>query len=134
MLNFRPHHFLCALNFKGKGYSPSFVDNFKQIMQTLNAPDGDNAKIKVIDHLDAICEPCPHNRGNTCAKQTKIESLDNRHAKALDIQAGDVLSWGEAKQRIKSKINVAVFHQICKGCSWKSLGVCEKGLRSFLKS
>ena len=28
ILQFRPHHFLCAFCFQGKGYSPEFIENF----------------------------------------------------------------------------------------------------------
>lgn len=131
MLKFRPHHFLCTIGYEGKGYSKPFTDNYDQIAERLRAPDGDQTNIQVVFHTDDICAPCPHQRGLLCATQQKISSLDARHTKALNLQNNEILSWGEAKERIKQKISIDTFHEICKGCQWKALGICEKALNKL---
>ena len=128
-INFRPHHFLCALCFKGKGYSANFIANFTAIMNKLNAPDGDATAIHVVSHTDAICAPCPHRTGKTCTSEENINVLDRAHAEALSIQAGDELTWGEAKERIQNNITLATFHRICATCEWKPLGICEEVIK-----
>ena len=111
---FRPHHFLCAFCFQGKGYSRPFIKNFMTIMQALNSSEGENKIIKVISQADAICLPCPHRRDTSCVSAEKINELDEKHRQALEIKIGDTMPWKKAKERIKEKITLDVFHQICR--------------------
>ena len=130
-LQFRPHHFLCALGFQGKGYSRRFIANFTTITEILRGPQGDNTQIEVTEFTDSVCSPCPHKRDKLCATQEKITKLDTLHAKALQLKAGDSISWGAAKQRIREQVDVDKFQQICQGCEWRSLWVCEKALKAL---
>lgn len=127
-INFRPHHFLCTLCFQGKGYSPDFIRNYKSIVKNLV----DDTPIQVTEYTDSICAPCPHKRELQCASQAKIDILDKNHAKTLQLKTDEILSWGEAKQRIKDNLTLEKFHEICKTCSWKEYGLCEKVLTEFL--
>jgi hypothetical protein len=127
---FRPHHFLCALCFEGKGYSPAFIANFSRILEQLQ--DRPNTSIQITSHTDSICAPCPHRSGTTCASETKINRLDQAHAAALRMETTSALTWEEAKNRIKSHLTLETFHHICDSCEWKSLGICEKVLTDFL--
>jgi uncharacterized protein len=131
-ITFRPHHFLCTLCFQGKGYSPTFVENYQKIVEQLNSATGDLTPISIIAHTDSICAPCPHKQNTQCASQEKITRLDNAHAEALGIKTGDIIYWGEAKKLIAEKITLEQFHQMCGACSWKNLGICEQVLRNFL--
>lgn len=128
-IHFRPHHFLCALCFQGRGYSPAFVSNFEVIMAYLKASDA--TPIRVIAETDSICSPCPHRLGKTCQTEEKIAVLDKAHASALHLQAGDLLTWGEAKQRIADHITLDTFHRICATCQWKEWGICESVIRDL---
>src|SRR3989338_10437300 len=84
---------------------------------------------------DDICSPCPHHQSDhTCATEEKIQTLDMRHAAALDLKAGDVLSWKDAKELMAEKIDLTQFHKICAGCSWKLSGICEGVVRQNQKS
>jgi hypothetical protein len=133
-LRFRPHHFLCAQGFGGKGYSKAFTANMTRIvMDGLRAPDGDNTEIEVIGIVDDICAPCPKRRGNLCQVQEKIEQIDARHAEALALRPGDKLTWGEAKARMKSSVRREDLRHLCKGCQWLELGLCEAALRDLLQ-
>jgi len=132
-IEFRPHHFLCALCFKGKGYSASFIRNFAEIIQHLTtASAGEQTSIMVSGYTDSVCAPCPHKRGKACQAQAKVSQLDKAHAKALGLQIGEKLTWQAAKQRITERIDLAKFNQICQPCEWKSLGICEAALEAFL--
>ncbi len=130
---FRPHHFLCALCFQGKGYSPQFVANFSSIMQQLNSVLGDEEVIDVVAATDSICSPCPNRRGALCADQHKISILDQAHAAILNLHEGEQITWGEAKKRIAESMTLEAFDQACASCEWKKLGICEEVLkkRSF---
>lgn len=130
-IKFRPHNFLCALGFIGEGYSPEFIANFTAIMAILTSAGGDETKITIVNEADSICAPCPHRRGKSCASQELITQLDQDYGKTLNMNSGDVISWGEAKQRIKTHVSLDKFHSICASCEWKKLGVCEKALREL---
>ncbi len=131
-INFRPHHFLCALCFQGRGYSSAFVAHFAAIMSLLHSPEGDNTHIHIVDHTDSICDPCPHRIGNACQTEEKIAVLDQAHANALDIKVNTTMTWGEAKNKIAQHLTLDKFHQMCATCSWKKWGICESRLKEFL--
>lgn len=127
-IQFRPHHFLCAYCFEGKGYSPAFVANFTAIMAQLNSEQGEAARIHITSHTDSICAPCPHRTQHTCTSQEKIERLDAAHRTALGFQNTNNITWGEAKKRIQERIDRSTFQQICHECEWQALGICEAKL------
>jgi hypothetical protein len=130
-LKYRPHHFLCTLGFQGKGYSPSFVENFQSIADHLRASDGDQTPIEVVGETDSICHPCPNRTGSTCTSEPKIRALDEAHQKMLGLRIGEVLTWGEAQQRIAESVDSEAFHRACAPCAWKALGVCEAALQEL---
>jgi uncharacterized protein len=128
-IRYRPHHFLCSLGFEGKGYSEAFTANMSAIvMGRLRAPDGDTAVIEVTAGLDDICAPCPKNRGHACEVQARIDRLDAAHAEALGLRAGDRLTWGEAKGRIRTEVPPGSLAGLCAGCEWEPFGMCEAAL------
>ena len=131
-IRFRPHHFLCALGFQGRGYSDTFTANMADIVQgRLRAAGGDATPITVVGANDDICAPCPKRRGHLCTSQEKIATLDARHAHALGLRPGDRLTWGEARARIRANVQPGALAHLCKGCEWLSLGLCETALRTL---
>ena len=134
MLKFRPHHFLCTVGFAGQGYSDEFVKGYQEIARGLReAPDGDDVMIEVVSHTDSICTPCPNKQGLKCTTEEKVQKLDTHHASALGLRAGDRLTWGEAKQRVRERVSNEVFDKICDPCGWKPKGICEKALNQLKK-
>ncbi|MCC7443119.1 MAG: DUF1284 domain-containing protein [Bdellovibrionales bacterium] len=127
-IRFRPHHFLCALGFRGKGYSPEFVAGFQAVVDRLRGPGGDAERIEVTGATDTICEPCPHRRGTLCETEGKIRALDGAHARVLGLRGGDRLTWGEAKRRIAENFTVEAHRRACAACSWQVMGLCEEAL------
>jgi hypothetical protein len=111
------------------GYSPKFVENYTQIVEALQQDE--ELPIEVVPFGDTICGACPHQREEICGQEAKIHSLDTRHSDALGIAVGDVLTWREAKERLKDKMTLETFHQACEGCQWKAFGVCETALRKL---
>ncbi len=128
-IRFRPHHFLCTVGFEGKGYSEAFVENYVRVAGELRGtPAGDTLEIEVVAGTDSICEPCPNRRGSLCETETKIRLLDDAHAKVLGIRAGDRLTWGEAKTKIRNHMTIENFHMACAPCAWLKAGMCETAL------
>lgn len=128
-VRFRPHHFLCSLGFEGKGYSDLFTANMSAIvLGHLRAPGGDGTQIEVTDAADDICAPCPKRRGEGCEAAERIARLDAAHAFALRLAPGDRLTWGEAKLRIRASVPQGSLRNLCAGCEWEPLGLCEAAL------
>jgi uncharacterized protein len=128
MITFRPHHFVCTVGFMGKGYSPDFVDNYQDIVNTLAAHP--QTLIRVKEGQDSICGACPHRIDRTiCNSQPIIDVLDDEYKELLEISDGDVVTWKEAQIRIQNNITIEDFHRICSICSWYKAGVCEKALK-----
>jgi len=127
-LQFRPHHFLCALGFEGKGYSGSFTANMAAIVvDGLRGPKGDGQVITVTQYTDDICAPCPKRRGRLCTDQGQIARLDRAHGQALDLRAGDTLTWAEAQKRMAMLVPDDL-DRICAGCRWLEMGMCKSAL------
>lgn len=128
-VRFRPHHFLCALGYEGRGYSPAFTANMTAIvLGLLRAPGGEAVVIEVTGGFDDLCAPCPKNLGQACETQAKIDRLDGAHAAALGLKPGDQLSWGEAQARIRAAVPPGSLKTLCAGCQWAPLGLCEAAL------
>jgi hypothetical protein len=130
-IKFRPHHFMCTLGFRGKGYSLDFVRNYKKIVQQLNYDE--EIQIEVVPFMDSICSACPNKIDEiVCKAQDKISKLDVAHASALSLKEGDVFTWKQAKEHIKTHMSVEKFHIACQGCSWKEYGVCQQSLEDLM--
>lgn len=130
-LPLRPHHFLCALGFRGAGYSDGFTANMARIVAELRAPGGAARDIVVTGQADSICAPCPLRRGTGCESQAKIDRLDTAHARALDLPPGSRLTWGQAQARIRARVQPGALATLCTDCRWLSLGYCEAALRAL---
>jgi hypothetical protein len=129
MLRFRPHHFLCSLGYQGKGYSTRFTANMDSIVfGRLGASTSEDTQIEVVGVSDDICSPCPHRRGENCDKPDKIATLDRRHAKHLDLRAGQVIGWHEARERIRRRVTPQDLDVICEGCEWLDAGMCKQAV------
>lgn len=128
MIRFRPHHFLCALGFEGKGYSDAFTANMHAIVvERLRAPGGEDIEITVTAITDDICAPCPKRCGRLCSDQGKIKRIDRAHGAALDLAAGETITWGAAKARM-ARLEPRDLDRICADCAWLEMGMCKSAL------
>jgi uncharacterized protein len=125
-IKLRPHHFLCTIGFEGKGYSPSFVDNYTALKNELESSPETQVEVTIV--TDSVCSACPSKRETLCESQEKIETLDQAHQKILDLKAGQTMTWKEAKMLIKNRFTRENMEVACASCSWKPLGMCERAL------
>jgi hypothetical protein len=128
-IRFRPHHFLCTLGFQGKGYTPQYVEKYRKIVESLQ--NDEDLIIEVVAEGDSICGFCPHLSDAGCNQETKVQGIDKNHRHILSLKTGDVLTWAEAKKRLKDKMTLAAFHKACEGCEWKAQGMCESALKKL---
>jgi len=134
-LTFRAHHFLCALGFQGKGYSPDFCENFREKIELLNSNDGNTPlELEVVNGLDSICAKCPNQDGASCNLEHKVIRLDQDHAATLGVKSGQIVTWTEIKQRLAERMTLKQFEEVCSPCAWKSMGACRNALQNLQKS
>jgi hypothetical protein len=126
-LPLRPHHLLCALGYRGKGYSDAFTANMTALV-THGLHEDPATVVEITPGLDAICAPCPSNLGQVCTKQDQIAALDARHADRLGLRAGDRMTWAQARDLIRRRVAPGDLGQLCAGCQWLDLGLCESAL------
>lgn len=126
-INFRPHHLLCTLGFRGHGYSEAFVANYKDIVAQLQ----EGRPLTVVAGIDDICAACPclTEDRSACQGEENIRRLDALVAKTLQVRVGEILTWTEVKQRIRQHVTVEKLRHICHGCRWRELGHCEAAVR-----
>ncbi|MEM7489825.1 MAG: DUF1284 domain-containing protein [Pseudomonadota bacterium] len=128
-INLRPHHVLCSIGFVGHGYDAPFTANMvRLVMGTLRAPGGRDEAVLITGQADTICAPCPHRDGLGCEFQAKIDGLDARHAEALDLSPGTRITWGEALDRVRTRVVPDDLDRLCDGCRWLSDGTCKAAL------
>ena len=139
MIRIRAHTLLCLQGFRGKGYSPEFVENLGGIHEVLfENPD---SWVEVVDAPDAEKDrkvrhtllACPHREHSGCAINGPLSEeemrLQDRHVLTLlGLQAGTRVQWREILDRIRGSITGAGLPGICGQCRWLPLGYCREGI------
>lgn len=130
MIRFRPHHFLCSLAYKGMGYSTAFIENYDKIARKIR--DDDETQIQVVYGLDTICSRCPHQtKANRCVNEQTIQKLDQAHASILGLRDKEILTFREAKKRLRQNMSRELFLEACRSCEWQKMGLCEAALKKL---
>lgn len=120
ILNLRPHHLLCTRAFKGKGYSPAFVENMQRVIDQLKSGCG----ITLVTGLDAICAPCPERIGNHCRSEAKVTGFDEAVLSQLGLER-KTYTYTELDRILETRLTESVYDCICRGCEWKQTGICR---------
>jgi len=126
----RGHNLLCIQGFVGKGYSPGFVANMTRVVAAL----GDDAEVTVVAEPDALCAACPHLAAGGCTlhgegTEKGIVLQDGDVLARLGLAAGQTVTWGEIRRRIRASVGPDDLPSICGRCPWLPLGHCAAGLR-----
>lgn len=143
MLKFRPHHLLCTLGFRGRGYSGRFVLNYLEIVSQLKEGTlieivmesaSHDATDASLSNEDSICKACPNRVGPlSCKDHEKIRKLDLEHARILKLRPGEVITWAEAKKRLTEFMTTSKHEKACQSCEWRSQGFCKEALEQLNK-
>jgi hypothetical protein len=120
----RPHHLLCSLTFIGKGYSPTFVENFEKVIQRIVT---DNEPVQVVDGPDDICAPLLNDEISHC-RQPSVEHRDHLAAEALShllqqpVKAGTHLQLlPPTLDLLRNAFAAGTIRTACHGCQWHTL-------------
>lgn len=131
----RAHHLLCALGFRGLGYSPEFVANMTQVVRRLR---GGRARVALVDTPDVICAACPNLQGGRCrpasGRRSRVPTRDRRVLRRLGLVSGAELTARQAYALVRERITPEELREkLCAGCRWVGLGYCEAGLTELRK-
>jgi len=130
-LRIRGHHLLCALGFRGRGYSEAFVANMDRIVRRMRARP--RSALVVLDSADSICAACPNLRADGACRNEKasarVRAKDRAILRRLGLKPGTAISAAAAYGRVRQAITPALLTgKLCAKCRWKSLGYCAEGL------
>jgi len=131
-IHLRPHHLICGLCFKSRGFRLSFLENFNKLNKILTE-NPEKKSIRIVEGLDDICEYCEKRKGNKCEKDPKARLLDVTYLDALELKVGQMISLNEAKAKIRSNLVLAGFQDICKDCPSREEGLCEPNFDALVK-
>ncbi len=124
----RGHHLMCALGFRGHGYSPAFAANMADILAALDrAPE---TPVQVVDVPDGICAAFPADQPGHCLEADVVER-DRRVIARVGLNVGDVLTWRELRRRLGAAFSPADLDGLCTTCRWLPLGFCREGLAAL---
>lgn len=117
ILKIRAHHLLCVQGFQGYGYSDKFVEHMGKIAKYIK--ENPNAKIRIIDHCDNICEACKNNINDVCNNRESVDNMDKRLLDKLKLNSEQVVTVSEVFNLVTSKFQgLKDAHEICEECSW----------------
>jgi len=133
MFNLRPHHLICILCFKGKGYNQEFTENLWRIYRALNK-NASACQINIVQGVDDVCAKCPVQKSACCKHEEKVTKIDNAYSTALQLRTGDVLSIIEVRNKVRDFLTLDDFRKICRHCDWQEYGICEKRIKTIKKS
>lgn len=129
LFHLRPHHLICNLCFRGKGYNEEFTENLRIIHQALKKRHN---KIKIVQGIDDICLQCPTKQENTCKSEAFVGEIDRAYLKILQLKYGETITVYNMEKKIKNYLSLEKFHTACEKCSWKASGICEAIIRESL--
>lgn len=130
-IKLRPHQFICTIGFQGNSYTSGFNDNYLEIKKRLE--DNPETLVEVSDLNGDICSACPNQITSHHCSNSTFGKLDKKHKEVLELTTGQVLSWAEAKQRIKDKMSIGDFHYACEGCHRREQGNCQRALEKLIR-
>lgn len=121
----RGHHLLCALGFRGTGYSPAFVENMAAILRRLDATPA--APVLLVDAPDAICAACPSSHADHCTEASPLQR-DRAVLSSIGRASGDTAPWDEIRTEVVRAFDPGDLNLLCANCPWLPYGYCQEGL------
>jgi hypothetical protein len=119
----RGHHFICLQFFEGQGYSASFVDNLKSVVERVRTHPAET-----VAGADSVCAACPGLAADgTCldplAGETEVRRIDRLAWQLLGAGPAQRLSLAEAREALSADRDAAMRwrESACRSCTWEEL-------------
>ncbi len=130
-LNLRAHHLLCMFGFRGLGYSPSFVQNMREVVARFFGDAG--VEVRLVSGCDDICAVCPHAAQGRCTAEAGADDAvcrrDTEVLSRLGLGEGYGTDSSSLMRLVVERIAPEQITTICAGCQWLEAGYCREGLR-----
>ncbi|MDI6907412.1 MAG: DUF1284 domain-containing protein [Thermoanaerobacterales bacterium] len=128
VVKLRAHHLLCLDQFRGLGYSPFFVANFRRVQQELADPE---TMVEITAGPDGICMACPWLKGRDCGRGEAAARRDRLVLARLGLATGTRMRAAALRAAFAAACPPPVRPALCAGCSWLARGVCHQENRRF---
>lgn len=125
MYKLRGHHLFCLLGYRGMGYSKEYVENMTSIHQILRS--NPKTLVQLVNGPDQLCEKYPNSGDYHCQDQN-IYDRDAVILERMGLKLNQILKWEDIEARVRKHVVPTDIQSICETCSWRSYGVCEKGV------
>lgn len=130
----RAHTLLCLQGFRGKGYSPGFVENMASVHRALT--EHPESWVEVLASPDVVCGACPHQQTSGCTlngdqSEEEMRDQDRVVLEKLGLEAGSHVCWREILERIRRSVGGDDLPSICGTCRWLPLGYCREGINQL---
>ncbi|GAF25916.1 uncharacterized conserved protein [Moorella thermoacetica Y72] len=119
-MRIRAHHLLCALQFRGYGYSEAFVRRVSRLIALWRHRPG--LILTITRSHDAWCRACPNRDTSNCRQAA---ARDARVLACLGLAPGARLEVAAAQDLVHRKIDSRAATYICTGCRWLDGGYCR---------
>ena len=120
MIHLRPHHGVCLLNFRGRGYSDEFSRNMAAMQARLMAEP--ETEICITRGADDLCAKCPNRRGEGCTS-AHPPLFDENVLLLTGFQDGQRLTWRTFTDAT-CPISLHRLDEACPDCQW--LALCKE--------
>lgn len=117
MVHLRPHHGLCLLNFRGKGYSDDFSRNMAEMQEKLMS--NPKTRVCITKGADDLCAQCPNRRGSACSSEHP-PLFDANVLRETCFGYGQILTWEELSGATRP-LSRNRLEETCPDCEWLSL-------------
>lgn len=112
----RGHHVVCLAYFNGKGYSQSFIENMREVLNRIGKnPD---IEIELISSCDDICRECIFINSEKCLAEDKVREMDRVAFNKLNLKENYIIKAVDFFNLEKS-LSIKDRDSICEGCGWK---------------
>lgn len=104
--------------FIGLGYSGDFSAHMARLLAELT-PD---SSVRLTVGTDAVCGPCPNNRGGLCDKPDRVAGYDRAVLALCGLGEGYILAFGAFTRLVQERILDAGLREgICGDCQWNAV-------------
>ncbi|MBD5162029.1 MAG: DUF1284 domain-containing protein [Oscillibacter sp.] len=117
-LPLRPHHGMCMAYFVGHGYSGGFTAHMARLLETLTP----ETPVRLTVDTDAVCGPCPNNRGGLCDKPELVAGWDREVLRLCGLEENQILPFGAFTALVQERILAPGLRSgICGSCQWNEI-------------
>ena len=122
MIDLRPHHLLCILNFIGKGYTEDFVRHYESLVERINQGE---RHVRIVEGPDSVCSAWVKDSDPDChCHEPRIHDKDMRALSDLEPLIPGVAFGAEFEfspeliGKLREAFRAGTVRGACDACPW----------------